>query len=129
VSLDAVGTDGHHPVVLNFFASWCGPCQTETPLLARSAAAAEARGSTVRFVGVDVNDPPSAALPFVQRSGITYPVAVDENFAVTSGKYALDGLPQTFLIDAEGRVVGHVQGALTPAVLNGWLHRLGGASA
>jgi cytochrome c biogenesis protein CcmG/thiol:disulfide interchange protein DsbE len=129
VSLDALGKRAHRPVVLNFFASWCGPCQKETPLLAENAAAQEAKGSPVRFVGVDVDDPPANALPFVQKAGITYPVGVDPTFNVTSGKYAIFGLPQTFFIDAEGRVVGHVQGAVTQSELNQWLHRLAGSSA
>ncbi len=129
VSLDSLGKGSHHPVVLNFFASWCTPCQKETPLLAQTAAAQQAKGSTVRFVGVDVNDLPADALPFVQKAGITYPVGVDKSFDVTSGKYALYGLPQTFFIDAEGRVVGHIQGAVTQAELNQWMHKLGGSSA
>ncbi len=129
VDLDALGKASHHPVVLNFFASWCTPCQKETPLLAQTAAAQQAKGSTVRFIGVDVNDLPADALPFVQKSGITYPIGVDKSFAVTSGKYALYGLPQTYFIDAEGRVVGHIQGAVTQDELNQWLHKLGGSSA
>jgi cytochrome c biogenesis protein CcmG/thiol:disulfide interchange protein DsbE len=129
VDLAAIGKSGHRPVVLNFFASWCVPCQTETPLLARTSAAQRAKGSPVRFVGVDVNDQPGDAVPFVQRSGITYPVGVDATFAVTSGKYGLFGLPQTFFINAGGTVVGHVQGAVTPAQLDRWLHRLAGSSA
>ena len=64
-------------MVLNFFASWCQPCQKETPLLARTAADEQAKGSTVQFIGVDTADKPSDALPFVQRAGITYPVGVD----------------------------------------------------
>ncbi len=129
VSLRALGQTAHRPVVLNFFASWCGPCQKETPLLARTASAQQAKHSPVQFLGVDVNDPPENALPFVQRSGITYPVGVDRTFEVTSGKYALYGLPQTFFIDAEGRVVGHIRGAVTQSQLDQWLHRLGGSSA
>ena len=129
VDLHALGKSTHHPVVLNFFASWCGPCQKETPLLARTAAAQQAQGSPVRFVGVDVNDPSPDALAFVQKSGIIYPVGVDRTFNVTSGKYALYGLPQTFFIDAHGRVVGRVQGAVTQAELDRWLHKLGGSSA
>lgn len=129
VDLAAIGKDAHRPVVLNFFASWCGPCQKETPLLARTAAAQQAKGSPVRFIGVDVNDQPADAVPFVQKSGITYPVGVDATFAVTSGKYALFGLPQTFFINAEGRVVGHVQGAVSQRQLDQWLHRLAGSAA
>ncbi len=129
VSLHALGQAAHRPVVLNFFASWCGPCQKETPLLARTASAQQAKRSPVQFIGVDVNDPPGNALPFVQQSGITYPVGVDRTFDVTSGKYALYGLPQTFFIDAEGRVLGHIRGAVTQSQLHQWLHRLGGSSA
>jgi thiol-disulfide isomerase/thioredoxin len=129
VNLHALGQSTHHPVVLNFFASWCAPCQKETPLLAETAAAQQAKGSSVRFVGVDVNDPSADALAFVQKSGITYPVGVDRTFNVTSGKYALYGLPQTFFLDAQGRVVGHIQGAVTQGELDQWLHKLGGSSA
>jgi cytochrome c biogenesis protein CcmG/thiol:disulfide interchange protein DsbE len=129
VDLDAIGEDAHHPVILNFFASWCTPCQKETPLLAEAAAAEQAKGAPVRFVGVDVNDPPADAVAFVQKAGITYPVGVDPTFRVTSGLYGLDGLPQTFFIDAEGRVVGHTIGAVDHADLRSWVKKLDGAAA
>ncbi len=124
VDLQALGEKSHHPVVLNFFASWCIPCQTETPLLARSAAAERAEGSAVRFIGVDVNDAPASALPFVRKAGITYPIGMDRTFNVTSGRYGLYGLPQTFYIDANGKVIGHKIGAVTAPELAGWLRRL-----
>jgi cytochrome c biogenesis protein CcmG/thiol:disulfide interchange protein DsbE len=129
VDLDALGKNAHHPVVLNFFASWCTPCQKETPLLAKVAAAELAKGAPVRFVGVDVNDPPADALPFVQKSGITYAVGVDRTFRVTSGLYGLYGLPQTFFIGANGRVLGHTIGAVDAADLRSWVKKLDGAAA
>jgi len=128
VSLDGLGRDRHHPVVLNFFASWCEPCQKETPLLARTAAGEQAKGSTVQFIGVDTADKPSNALPFVEKAGITYPVGVDFSTQVSSGLYGLYGDPQTFFIDSSGKVVGHVLGALNQEQLDQWLHRLAGAA-
>jgi cytochrome c biogenesis protein CcmG/thiol:disulfide interchange protein DsbE len=126
VDLDALGRDRHHPVVLNFFASWCVPCEQETPLLARAAATERARHSTVQFIGVDALDQQSGAVPFVQKAGVTYPVGTDNEGKVSGGLYALFGLPQTYFIDAQGTVIGHVQGAVKQAQLDQWLHRLAG---
>ncbi len=128
VDLDALGSDRHRPVVLNFFASWCIPCQRETPLLARAAQEGRAKGSTVQFVGVDVADQPTNAVPFVQQSGITYPVAADSALQVTSVLYGLDGEPNTFFIDGSGHVIGHVIGGLSQQQLDRWLHRLAGTT-
>jgi cytochrome c biogenesis protein CcmG, thiol:disulfide interchange protein DsbE len=125
VDLDALGVKVHRPVVLNFFASWCTPCQKETPLLAKTADAERAKGSRVQFIGVDVADQPSDAIPFVHRTGITYPVANDADLRVTSGLYGLNGEPNTFFIAADGRVIGHVVGAVTAPELQSGIHQLG----
>jgi cytochrome c biogenesis protein CcmG/thiol:disulfide interchange protein DsbE len=128
VDLAALGVDRHRPVVLNFFASWCGPCQQETPLLAGTAKSQAAKGSPVQFVGVDVADNAADAKAFVAKSGIIYPVAVDSQFKVSSALYGVNGMPSTFFIDSTGHVIGHVFGAITTqAELDGWLHRLAGA--
>jgi cytochrome c biogenesis protein CcmG/thiol:disulfide interchange protein DsbE len=126
VDLNSLGVDRGHPVVLNFFASWCVPCEEETPLLARTARAAHVKGSTIQFVGVDSLDQKPAALSFVRQSGVTYPVGVDKQGAVSSGLYAVFGLPQTFFINADGVVVSHVPGKLSPQLLAKGLHLLGG---
>ena len=125
VTLDALGKNRHHPVILNFFASYCVPCQQETPLLASTAAAEQAKGSVLQFVGVDAAD--SADGPsFVRQSGITYPVGADNNLQVTASVYGLNAEPQTFFIDGSGVVVGHHYGALSTAELDSWIHKLVG---
>ena len=124
----ALGKNRHRPVVLNFFASWCVPCRTETPLLAEVAKAEMAKGSPVQFIGVDVADVSSSAVPFVQQSGIPYPVGADRTLKVTSVLYGLNGQPNTFFIDESGKVIGHHLGALTSSELADWLHRLAGAA-
>ena len=124
----ALGKNRHRPVVLNFFASWCVPCRTETPLLAEAAKAEMAKGSPVQFIGVDVADVSSSAVPFVEQSGIPYPVGADRTLKVTSVLYGLNGQPNTFFIDESGKVIGHHLGALTRQDLTNWLHKLAGAA-
>ena len=124
----ALGKNRHRPVVLNFFASWCVPCRTETPLLAEVAKAEMAKGSPVQFIGVDVADVSSSAVPFVEQSGIPYPVGADRTLKVTSVLYGLNGQPNTFFIDESGKVIEHYLGALTPSELTNGLHRLAGSA-
>ncbi len=124
VDLDALGPARRRPVVLNFFASWCAPCRQETPLLARTAVAERARHAPVQFIGVDVADSASNAIPFVEQSGITYPVGVDASLRVAATLYGLNGEPSTFFIDSAGQVVDHVIGPVDQAQLARWLHRL-----
>ena len=122
-TLSVLGHPGQHlslqsldgsPVIVNFFASWCTPCQKETPLIARFYRARQGR---VRIVGIDVNDSAPAALRFVHKSGVAYPVAVDPLPMKTATAYGLPGLPATFFLNARHVIVKRVFGALTPAEL------------
>jgi cytochrome c biogenesis protein CcmG, thiol:disulfide interchange protein DsbE len=122
-SLPAVGPAGGtvslasypgRPVVVNFFASWCAPCQRETPLLARYYASQHGR---VVVIGVDSNDELAAALRFLQKAGVRYPVGSDPFPARTATSYGVAALPQTFFLNGQHRIVAHVLGAVTARVL------------
>ena len=103
------------PVIVNFFASWCTPCQHETPLLARFYRSSHGR---VTMIGIDVNDPAAAALAFVHKTGVSYPVGVDAPPMPTSAAYNVNGLPQTFFLNARHQIVKRVFGAVTSRELN-----------
>jgi len=111
VSLNALAGQ---PVIVNFFASWCTPCRKETPLLAKFF---RARHGRVAVIGIDVSDQAAAALAFVHRSGVTYPVATEPASDRTVVAYDLPGLPATFFLDAHHRIVKRVYGAVTQAEL------------
>jgi len=123
VGLPLTGLRAHHPVVLTFFASWCGPCHRELPMVAGVARAEQARGGTVEFLGIDGNDGTAAGLAFARASGVSFPVGADTASAVAP-RFTLVGYPGTVFIDARDRVVDTVHGPVTRAVLDSWLARL-----
>jgi thiol-disulfide isomerase/thioredoxin len=102
------------PLIVNFFASWCGPCQQETPLLAKFY---RDEHGLVAVVGLDENDTMSNALSFTRAKGVSYPVGFDPQLTAASA-YGVDALPQTFFLDARHRIVDRIFGAVTQADLN-----------
>ena len=99
-----------HPSALIFFASWCGPCQSEMP---KVAAYLRAHGaSPVVVLGLDVNDKRSAAQSFVKKDGVKFPVAFDANANVASGVFSFLGVPETVFVTAKGVVTKVYFGAI-----------------
>jgi thiol-disulfide isomerase/thioredoxin len=101
--------------VLIFFASWCGPCQGEMPKVAAYIRAHNP--GPIDVVGIDANDERTAALKFVKKDGVTFPVAFDANGTVTSGDFGFQGLPESVFINAKGVVKGVYPGAIPEHVL------------
>jgi cytochrome c biogenesis protein CcmG/thiol:disulfide interchange protein DsbE len=102
------------PVIVNFFASWCEPCQKETPLIARFY---RDSGGRPAILGVDVNDSPAKAMSFVRKSGVTYPVVADPAPMTAAIAYNLPGLPATFFLNSRHVIVKRVYGPVTQAAL------------
>jgi cytochrome c biogenesis protein CcmG/thiol:disulfide interchange protein DsbE len=90
-------------VVLNFWASWCGPCKDEAPLLEEAWREHRDRGLVV--VGVDAQDFEGDARRFLKRFGVTYPVVYDGKGS-TLGRYGVTGFPETYFVDRQGNLVG-----------------------
>lgn len=97
------------PVIVNFWASWCSPCQQETPLLASWYRQEKGR---VALVGLDENDTKSAALSFAHAKDVTYPLGFDPQ-TIAASAYGVIALPQTFFLNARHQIVARVYGAVT----------------
>jgi cytochrome c biogenesis protein CcmG, thiol:disulfide interchange protein DsbE len=91
-------------VVLNFFASWCGPCKREAPDL--ESLWRRYRSDGVVVLGVDSGDAAGDARRFLRAHGVTYPIVFDPGEKLAQGPYALPGLPVTYVINPAGRIVG-----------------------
>jgi cytochrome c biogenesis protein CcmG, thiol:disulfide interchange protein DsbE len=102
------------PLIVNFFASWCEPCKTETPLLAKFYRGEQGK---VALVGMDENDSVGNATAFTRADGVSYPVGWDPHFAVGTA-YGVIALPQTFFLNAKHQIVDRVFGKVTLASLH-----------
>jgi cytochrome c biogenesis protein CcmG/thiol:disulfide interchange protein DsbE len=102
-------------VVLNFWASWCGPCKEEAPLLEH--AWKQVQGKNVVFLGIDFQESSSNATNFLQSYNISYPAVLDTHGSVAN-KYAVTSLPVTIFINRDGIVISKESQELTAQILS-----------
>ena len=102
-------------MVLNFWASWCEPCQVEAPLLERAQSQLERHNGTV--LGVTYLDASPDSRAFVRRYHLTYPNLRDDN-GVFAHSYGTDQLPESFIVDRQGQILAISRGEIDQAFLN-----------
>jgi cytochrome c biogenesis protein CcmG, thiol:disulfide interchange protein DsbE len=103
-------------VLVNVWASWCTPCREESPALERFHRAHRERRFTV--LGIDSNDLSGDALSFVRKYGITYPQLRDGSGDFAQDELGTTGVPESFLVGPDGRLVLHRLGPVTGAYLD-----------
>jgi thiol-disulfide isomerase/thioredoxin len=101
-------------LVVNYWASWCGPCRAEQPSLTTVAHRYAGRG--VRFIGINIRDNQAAARAHVQEFKIPYPSLFDPG-ALTATKLEVFALPSTFILDRDGVVAYRLTGRTNAPVL------------
>ena len=94
------------PALINFWASWCGPCRKEAPELRRFSRTLDGKA---RLVGVDYTDDAATARAFARQAGWAYPLLRDPN-GTYGDRYGLNGLPATAVLDPKGRIVALLKG-------------------
>ena len=109
-------------VLLDFWASWCGPCRAEMPALERLHREFAGRGLSV--VGVNVDEPRATAARFIEQQGYTFTVLLDKGFEAAM-LYDARSLPTLVLVDAEGNVKAYDHGTRSEAELRADLRRVG----
>jgi len=102
------------PVILDFWASWCGPCAVTAPVLDRLARRYEKRGLVV--VGVNASDVPEVIRAYVSRKGLSYPMVQDDG-SMVSNQYGVDKLPSLVVIDKAGNVSAYLEGVVDESSL------------
>lgn len=95
------------PVIINFWATWCGPCVREMPAFERLK---EDFGDKIGIIAVNCGDDTDTVKDFVEENGYTFPIALDEEFAV-SMLYPTSSIPYTVVLDAQGKVTHVSAGA------------------
>lgn len=98
--------------VVNFWASWCGPCRAEPDVLERAWRDWKGRG--VRFLGINIRDTKVDAGAFVDEYNVTYPSIFNPDASIAA-RFRLTVPPSTFVLDERGRIAGRITGAVSEA--------------
>ena len=95
------------PFLINFFASWCGPCAIEHPTLMAL------KDQGVRVVGVAYRDKPEAARGFIARLGDPFALKLDDPQGRAGIEYGITGVPETYLVGSDGVIIDKVSAPMT----------------
>jgi cytochrome c biogenesis protein CcmG/thiol:disulfide interchange protein DsbE len=109
-----IGAQHGKVVVVNFYASWCDPCRQEAGDLAQAWRDFQSRD--VQFFGIGYKDASARAIAFLAEFGATYPATADIGNR-TARAYGVTGVPETFVVDREGRLVRHILGPISQTEL------------
>ncbi|PLT34828.1 thiol-disulfide oxidoreductase ResA [Bacillus sp. V5-8f] len=108
-------------VFLNFWGTWCKPCEREMPYMDNQYKAYKDQG--VQILAVNVGESNYSVQNFVDRHKLSFPVLIDKNSQVQTA-YDIDPLPFTFLIDKDGKIVDTAQGELTEEIIENHMERI-----
>jgi thiol-disulfide isomerase/thioredoxin len=111
-------------VLVNVWASWCGPCRQESPMLAATAKSLEPKGAL--FVGIDERDSEKAARGFASSNGTPYESLVDRDGSLLRKLKTLPqtGIPSTLVLDKHGRIAARVVGPISSTEVTGVVEKL-----
>ena len=109
------------PVIVNFWATWCGPCQVEMPLLAK--AVEQNKDKNLVVLAVDQGEPVSVVKPWIEKKNFPFTIVLDEMGQVGQS-YRVRAYPTTYVVDANGVVKSWQVGSLTQMTLDRHLAKL-----
>ena len=108
------------PLIINFWATWCGPCWEEHPVLVANARMLQ---PNVQFLGVVFQDKEDKILGFLQQRGTAYPTVVDDR-GKTASAYGVGGVPETYFLDGNGTIVAKYSGPMSGDIIQAHLQKV-----
>jgi thiol-disulfide isomerase/thioredoxin len=105
-------------VFLNFWASWCGPCEDEMPSMERLYQKFKAQG--LEMLAINYKDKPEVVRDFMKEHKLSFPAGLDASGKITTRLYGVSAFPTTYIIDRRGQIVARIIGGIewdTPEII------------